>query len=174
MTSLTINRFTIVNAVLFQALWLSCVIGAGALGLHWLAILAFGLLSAALIWSPVRGSDLTVAAIALVAGLAADNLWAILGILDFSNSALAPYWIGLLWFGMGLTINHSLSWFRDRRYLGPVIVGCFAPVTYFSGERFGAVSVPAIEPMLLVSLSWVAIFYMLSHIAIKRAGASSG
>lgn len=174
MTILAINRFTIINAVLFQALWLSCVIGAGALGLHWLAILAFALLSAALFWSPARGSDLTVAATALVAGLAADNLWAHLGILDFSNTSLAPYWIGLLWFGMGLTINHSLSWFRDRRYLGPLIVGCFAPVTYFSGERFGAVTVPAIEPMLLISLSWVAIFYMLSHIAIRRAGASSG
>ena len=75
MTILAINRFTIINAVLFQALWLSCVIGAGALGLHWLAILAFALLSAALFWSPARGSDLTVAATALVAGLAADFWW---------------------------------------------------------------------------------------------------
>ena len=165
-----IDRFTIINAVLFQALWFSCVIGVGAQNLHALAVAALLVLAAAAYFSPVRKSDFITAGAGFAVGMIVDSIWAYTGILVYPGSQLAPYWIGFLWFGLGLTINHSMSWFRDR-WLGSLIVGCFAPVTYLTGQRFGAVEVPDVILLSVIGLSWVGVFYMLSLLARRTAEA---
>ncbi len=116
-------------------------------------------------FSTEKRSDWFVALSALAIGTGIDTLWISLGVLQYADYLFAPYWISLLWLGMGLTINHSLSWFRDRRILGPLIVGLFAPVTYLTGQRFGAVVVPDLVPMVAVSISWMVIFYALTNIS---------
>ena len=88
---------TVLNFVCFQALWFSCVLGAGAYEMHWLALgslLPIGILT----WfSPTRSADFAIATIAICAGLVMDNLWVALGILSYPDTAYAPYWIGVLW-----------------------------------------------------------------------------
>ena len=167
MSNFNITPFTIVNAILFQAVWFSCVIGAGANGLDWLAVVAIIILTGAVFFSPHPRSDLYVGLSAVVIGMGLDTLWVYAGILVFDTGTIAPFWIGILWFGLGLTVNHSLSWFRDQRFLGPLIVGCFAPITYLTGQRFGAVVVPDTLLLLPISLSWVGAFFVLAEIALR-------
>ncbi len=157
------NTRFILNFVFFQLLWFSCVVGAGGYGLHWLALAAILPITLLTLTGVGRWQDFGIAAVALCVGVFLDNLWVRLDILAYPQSALAPYWIGILWYGLGLTVNHSLSWFRDRVLIGPLAVGIFAPVTYLTGARFGAVVVENLLLTGLISLSWVVLFYGLSR-----------
>ncbi len=158
--------FTILNFGFFQMLWFSCVLGAGGYGLHWLALGALIPISVLTWFSASRSADVTVAIVALSLGLIIDNLWINLGILSYPQSTFAPYWIALLWIGLGLTVNHSMSWFRDRPLVGSLIVGAFAPVTYLTGQRFGAVVVEDLYLTAAISLSWFLLFYGLARFSL--------
>jgi hypothetical protein len=155
------------NAVAFQALWFGCVLGAGGHGLTALAIGAALPIVALSLWSDSRRLDWQLAGICVAAGMLLDNLWVFLDIFDYPDSLHAPLWIGVLWLGFGLTINHSLAWFRDKRLLGPLIVGACAPITYLAGQRFGAVSIDNAVLLSLVSAAWMILFYSVS--AVVRA-----
>ena len=133
------SMFVIANFALFQALWFSSVVGAGGYDMHWLAIGAIIPLTLLTWFSPVRRLDFAVATVMLCVGLLLDNIWVQMGILAYPGASFAPYWIGLLWVGLGMTLNHSMAFFRDRGLLGALIVGAFAPVTYLTGQKFGAV-----------------------------------
>ncbi len=157
------NIYVILNFVFFQFLWFSCVLGAGAYDLHWLAVGALVPIGVLTWYSETRSADIAVAVVALCMGLIIDNLWVNLGILSYPDYVFAPYWIAILWIGLGLTVNHSMSWFRDRLFIGPVVVGAFAPVTYLTGQRFGAVVVEELVLTAIISLSWLVLFYGLAR-----------
>ena len=159
------TRFLVLNFVGFQLLWAGSVIGAGAYSLHLVAALTAAPLLILSFWSEHRNADWMVAAIALAVGLLLDNIWIFLDVLAYPSSSFAPYWIGLLWIGFALTINHSMSWFRDRRVLGPLIVGVFAPITYLAGARFGAVEVLNTPGLVVISIAWAGLFFGLSSLA---------
>ncbi len=159
--------YFVLNAAAFQLLWFGCVLGAGGYGHTALAFAAALPLVALSFLSPGPRLDWQLAGICVAAGLLLDNLWVFLDIFDYPDTLYAPMWIGVLWLGFGLTINHSLSWFRDKRLLGPIIVGAWAPVTYLAGQRFGAVSIDNVLLLALVSAAWMILFYSVS--AVVRA-----
>ncbi len=163
----------VLNFVFFQMLWFSCVVGAGAYGLHWLALGALVPISALTWFSSTRLADFAVAVVALCVGLIIDNLWVTFGILSYPENTFAPYWIALLWVGLGLTVNHSMALFRDHTLLGAVVVGLFAPVTYLAGQRFGSVTVEDVWLTPLISLAWFAVFYGMAKFALWLVGANN-
>lgn len=150
--------FLALNFVFFQMLWFANVLGAGSYGLYWLGLAGVLPLLVLTAFSPERRSDLAVALLALAGGMLLDTLWIALGILRFDDGTFAPFWIGSLWFGLGLTINHSMRWFRDQKILGPLIVGAFGPVTYLTGQSLGAVEVVTPWLLPLVSAAWIVFF----------------
>ena len=157
--------YVILNFVCFQALWLSCVLGAGGYGLHWLAGMAVLPLLVLAWFSAYRQVDLVITGLAVAIGYLLDNVWVANGILSYPGIDHAPYWIGLLWLGLGLTINHSMRWFRDQAFWGALIVGAFAPVTYISGQGFGAVTIEQLPLTAFISVSWCILFYCLAHLS---------
>ena len=160
----------VLNFIFFQLLWFSCVVGAGAYGLNWLALaslLPIGLLT----WfSKTRRVDFAVASVALCAGLIIDNLWLTFGILSYPGSTSVPIWIGVLWVGLGLTVNHSMVLLRDRTLLGSLVVGAFAPVTYLAGQRFGAVVVQDLTLTPLISIVWFMVFFGMARFSLLLVG----
>ena len=157
--------FVVMNFFFFQFLWLSSVAGAGGNSMHWLALLALVPITVLTAFGRTRRSDWIVAGLAAAVGYTIDNLWVYADILSYPAADLAPYWIAFLWYGLGLTINHSLAWFRDRTVLGPLLVGLFAPVTYLTGEQFGAVEVVDLEMTAVIAASWAVLFAVLSKVA---------
>jgi hypothetical protein len=154
------------NFVFFQMLWFSCVVGAGAYGLGWLALGAVAPIATLTWFSQTRSADVLVAIVALCAGLIIDNVWVALGILSYPENTFAPFWIALLWVGLGLTVNHSMALFRDHTLLGSLVVGLAAPLTYLTGERFGAVTVNDLYLTPMISLAWFGVFFALSKFAL--------
>lgn len=168
------NLYFILNLVFFQAVWFSCVVGAGAYNLHWLALGAMVPLLVLTWFGPTRRADLAVATVALCVGLLLDNIWVYTGILQYPDYTLAPYWIGLLWVGLGLTVNHSMALFRDHTFIGSLIVGAFAPVTYLTGQRFGSVIVPDVWLTPFICLTWFVLFYALAKWSLSMTNSDAG
>lgn len=153
----SMNRGNVVNAVLFQAAWFACVIG-GAQGTNvWGALAVGGLLIYALLGS-VRGRDLALGCAGASVGFIVDTVWIRTGVLDYAGAAIAPVWIVMLWVGVGLTVNHSLSLFKARPWLGGLFAGATAPLSYLAGERFGAVIIPDPWQLAFISLVWALLF----------------
>jgi hypothetical protein len=158
------NRGNLVNAVLFQAAWFACVIGGARDVSLWGMVAVVGLAGYSL-HARTAGRDLVLASVAAVVGFLLETVWIRSGVLVYGGALVAPVWIVLLWVGVGLTINHSLSMFKPRPWLGGLLAGTSAPLSYLAGERFGAVSIP--DPWLLAVVS--AIWFLLFSLAFTLA-----
>lgn len=158
----------VLNAVLFQLLWCCSVLGAGVYGYPWLALLGAIPLLLSVLRLPGWRADLRLAAWLVPLGWALDSLWAVTGVLVFHGSAVAPLWIAVLWFGVALSVNHSLAMLRDRPRISAIGVGVFAPFSYFGGSKLGAVTIPALPPLLMVGVAWALVFALLFALALRE------
>lgn len=129
------------NFCLFQLVWFSSVLGA-AYGMPWLALISLSVFIG--VHSRVSHCfllDIQLAAICLVCGALLDSLWGALHWVEFIGyqiRPLAPYWLLCLWVAFAFTINHSMSWMKANIGLAAVSGLFFGPLSYYAGERMGA------------------------------------
>jgi len=152
------------NAVLFQVVWFAAVLGA-AHGAPWLGWGALALLAAQALTTPHWRIDLAFAVVCMAIGFLVDSMWSWSGILVYDGPGLAPGWIVALWAAVGLSLNHSLGWFRTRAILGGIAAGAIAPLSYLAGERLGAVNVPVPTLLGWIALVWAPVFAILFALA---------
>lgn len=154
------NKNTLINAGLFQMLWLSAVLGS-ANNLIWPCLIIFALLACWQLHPQRRATkDIYLVVIAIFIGLIIDSLWVVIGVIEYTDKrpidVIAPLWIVTLWAGFALTINHSMAWMQSHPLL-PILLGLIsAPLSYFAGTRLGAIEYH--QDSLLVSayiaISW--------------------
>lgn len=147
------NWHAVGNAVLFQVVWFAAVL--------WGTPAALAALAALVVQIAPRGTlraDATMGAILAAVGLGLDTAWIHLGILDFHGAAVAPLWIVLLWFAVGVTLNHSLAFLMHKPLLGALLVGPGGAVSYLAGEQLGGVIVPDSAHLVVVVVAWTALF----------------
>ena len=172
MIGILVRRGKLINAISLKITWLACVLGGSIMGL--IAI------SAMILHSGVQrrlSIDLPYVGLLSVIGFVLDTAWISAGVLDYGQSALwlsssfmvAPPWIVLLWVAVGLSLNQSLSFLVDRPLFGSLLVGLGAPFSYLTGESFGAVVIPDPSALVLLSLSWIIVFYGIFYLARVRA-----
>jgi Protein of unknown function (DUF2878) len=165
------TRGNIVNFVLFQLTWFSCVLGA-ANDLIWPGAVSFGGMVA---WHLGPGNqahgDWGLLLVAALLGLILDSLWIQLGIVTYEtplpSARLAPLWILLLWMSLALTLNHSLSWLLQKPGLAGALSAVASPVSYYAGERIGALTihVDMWKATLILGLAWAACIPLLLRLA---------
>ena len=134
----------VLNFMLFQAGWFSCVVGA-ANGLPWLGVLVVGLVVAihlAISAQPRHEGCLVLLAVGL--GLFFDSLLVTSGWLSYPNgmpvAGLAPYWILAMWALFATTLNVSMGWIKSSLLLAAVMGAVFGPLSYMAGQRLGAMT----------------------------------
>ena len=168
------------NAVGYQCVWLSCVAGAGS-GRGWLGPLAAVTFAALMIifGGKVR-SDLRVVALVVPLGFTFDSALAASGFLHYAqawpSTTLAPAWIGALWLGFALTLNHSLAFLRQKPILSAALGLIGGPLAYLSAERgFHAVVIatPRLSVMLILAIGWAILVPLLFHLD-KQINAPAG
>ena len=150
----------LLNAALFQLTWFGCVLGGAVNEPVW-GLLALGVLAAMALSRGKPGPDLRMVILLGATGFALDSLWIATGLLTYGDHTVAPVWVVALWLGVALTVNHSLAWLRNRPGLAAVLAAVAAPFTYLAGERLGAVQVPAVFGLAVVSAAWAALFALL-------------
>ena len=149
------------NAVGYQCVWLCCVVGAGSAH-AWLGPLAACLFAVLMIvFGGKARSDLRMVVVAVPLGFAFDSALAASGCLHYAqawpSTMLAPAWIGALWLGFALTLNHSLAFLRQKPMLSATLGLIGGPLAYFSAERgFHAVVIatPRLPAMLMLAIGW--------------------
>ena len=73
----------------------------------------------------------------------------------FADTIMAPLWITAMWCGFSATINHSLSWLRNR-YISSAVLGLiFGPLSYIAGAKFGAIEYDTAPIIALIIISIV-------------------
>lgn len=156
------GRYKIANALMLKGAWLCCVLGGGTFGLP--ALLIMFSIS---LWQKELRHDLPYVLLLGVTGLCLDTVWLHTGVLDYGSAAvmlplgitLAPAWIVMLWLAVGLSIRHSLIFLVNRPMFGALLVGCGSPVSYWTGERFGAVVIPSMSGLVVLAVVWIGLFF---------------
>ncbi len=164
---------TWINALLFQIVWFAAVLGAAQDKASW-GWAALSLLAVQVLTTPQWRTDLAFAVVCMAIGFMVDSLWSWAGVLVYSSGALAPVWILTLWAATGLSLNHSLRWFRARPLVGGLAAGAVAPLSYVAGASLGAVQIPTPALLAWVALSWVPIFGILFALTNTIAGEEHG
>ncbi|WIO74831.1 DUF2878 domain-containing protein [Porticoccaceae bacterium LTM1] len=152
----------LVNLLIFQTGWLASVVGA-ANGYPWLSLLAVALLvplHCAVVGRACK-IDFQLMAALLIVGLCWDSFLQASGLVRFHQGFwlgnAAPCWILALWILFSLTLNHSLGWLRKRLWLGLLFGAVGGPLSYFAGEKLGALSLNENYSLLVIALGWALI-----------------
>lgn len=150
-----LKNYWLINAFLYQLGWFVCVLFGG------LAALGYTLVVVAFHFSVVTNYkwDLLAIPVAILIGLAHDNLLGFLGVLDFPGGGWAPFWLTCLWALLGLSLNHAMRWFYERRWAAILFGGLGGPLAYFGGVRLSDVEWgwSPVWGLLLMALLWTCV-----------------
>ena len=134
----------IINIIGFNIGWWACVLGA-ANDLPYLGpvvMILFLIVHHYLFVSDIQ--EIYLVLIIGAIGTITDSLLFLSGSFiyagAYSNEILiAPMWITAMWAGFSATVNHSMSWLKDKWLLMVICGIVFGPAAFFTGEKFGAI-----------------------------------
>ena len=169
------NKNIIINFVLFQISWFSCVIGA-AKQMPWLGVIVVLVCTAwHLSLANNKRAEIILLLIALLIGGLFDQLMQSTGLISYEahgwSTALVPAWILALWLAFTTTLNVSLRWMRGKWLLAILFGAVGGPLAYIGAEKLGAVSLNNLPlHFAALALGWGLITPFLQGISQKFDG----
>lgn len=171
------SRSKIVNALGYQAVWLTILISVNK-GYFWFGFftsLAFALLM--LCFGGKARQDRRIVLIGLILGVTTDTLFAASGWIQYAMpwtvTSIAPLWIIALWLAFSFTLNHSMSFLRENYATAAVFGLLGGPLAYWCADRvFNVIEYGTDISLVMIGLGlcWgcviPAIFYIDKHIAL--------
>ena len=168
---------TIINIIGFYIGWWACVLGA-ANDLPYFGptvMILFLIVHYYLFMSDIQ--EIYLVLIIGTIGTITDSLLFLSGSFiyagAYSNEILiAPMWITAMWAGFAATVNHSMSWLKDKWLLMVICGVVFGPVAFFTGEKFGAIEfhLSALFSGLVIAIvygiSMPAIYFLNRHLGL--------
>ncbi len=168
----------IINFVLFQIGWFSCVLGA-AKQMPWLGV---GFLATFLAWHLSQAKqptlELILAIIAIIIGGIYDQIMRHFNLLTYQSHGwstdLPAAWILALWAEFAMTLNVSLAWLKNRYVIATVFGAIGGPLAYIAAARLGAVTIDNL-PLSYVGLAvgWAILTPLLVFLSQKFDGFKS-
>lgn len=147
--------FKLLNFVLFQFVWLLCVIGQEKT-----LALAIFLIVIHFNFSTQRRLDACILLLVASSGVAMDLVLTAFGVFSF-DGVFFPLWLVVLWCAFSLTFGHSLAWVSRCPIAAQAVLGALGGASsYFAGYLLGAVSFGFSETftMIIVGFCWALIF----------------
>lgn len=159
----------VLNFILFQLAWFSCVIGA-AKGQPWLGVMITVL---TLIWHLKQTKqlqyELKILVTSLLIGAVLDQSLLSLNLIDYQdhgwNASVVPVWILALWLAFATTLNMSLAWMHKKRLISFFFGMIGGPLAYIAAERLGAVTILHQGSYVALALGWATVTPLLLFIA---------
>lgn len=139
---LSATQSKIINVVLYQIGWFSCVLGA-AWGYPLLgSLLALLLIAIHLLLAAARNAEIKLMICACLIGVLIDSSQQALGVFSFKTDPAWPLWLPLwilvIWTQFATMFRFALYWLSER-YLLAALFGLFGgPLAYWGGVRLGA------------------------------------
>ena len=154
----------ILNVILYQLIWLLCVLGANT-G----AIMALPLLLVHLVTSRTRLADLKMMGLMVFLGTIVDGTLQQMGFFSFTTSGFPiPFWLLVIWLGLAITPNHSLAWLQYRPLLSAFFGALGGPVAYWAGARLGAAAFgwPMLQAMAFLAVVWAFLWVLVMYVSV--------
>ena len=149
----------VANALAYQAVWFAAILwgnpGAAA-GCVIILLL--------LVTSECRWDDLKMIGFLLLMGALVDGTLQQTGFFTFRSSSFPiPFWLLVIWAGLGMTIHHSLAWLKNKLLLAALFGGLGGPAAYWAGTRMGAASFnwPLPISLILLAVVWSLLFLVI-------------
>ena len=169
----------IINIIGFNIGWWACVLGA-ANDLPYLGpvvMILFLIVHHYLFVSDIQ--EIYLVLIIGAIGTITDSLLFLSGSFiyagAYSNEILiAPMWITAMWAGFSATVNHSMSWLKDKWLLMVICGIVFGPAAFFTGEKFGAIEfhLSALFSVLVIAIVYgilmPAIYFLNRHLGLDE------
>lgn len=150
----------ITNFILFQTAWFVTILSA-ANGKPYIGVLftSLWMLYHLCVVVSKRKNELLLILSAVVIAAIFELTLVVSGFVSYPLQAtlltLVPLWMITLWINLAATINHSMSWLK-KRYLSSALLAAIAgPLTYYAGERFGAIELHGMYSIIAISLMWL-------------------
>lgn len=149
------------NIIAFQACWWICVIFASS-KMSYVGPLAMLLyLFCHFLFVSKNVNEYKFIFLVGLVGTFFDSLFIIFNIFHYSSSYtlvtfIVPTWITSMWIGFATTINHSLKWIKNNYFLAFIMGFIFGPLSYLTGEKFGAIqfNVSLSFSLFLLAFCW--------------------
>ena len=174
------NKNIIINFVLFQISWFSCVIGAGK-QMPWLGVfVTIGIVAWHLYQAKSAKPEIILLLIALFIGAMFDQLMHSTHLLTYQahgwSDNLVPVWILALWAGFVTALNVSLRWMKTiksrNKWLVMVLFGGIGgPLAYMGAAMLGAVTLNSMPASAIaLSVGWAILTPFLIFLSQKFDG----
>lgn len=149
---------TLINLALYQLGWFACVLGA-ANGHAWAgAGLALALVAVHVVLVRDRGRTAWLLLAAAALGLVLDSVQLNLGVFRYPSgtplAGLAPPWIVVLWLQFATLLHFGLRWLSGRYALAALLGFAGGPLSFWGGERLGAIEFAGAAAYLALALVW--------------------
>ncbi len=151
------------NFILFQAGWLSCVLGGASRDYTWAGVVV---VSAIVVVHLLRAdnirNEITLIVITTIIGTAWDSSLMMTGLFHFSNgiliTGLVPFWLIAMWALFATTLNVSMKWMKNKYMIASAFGAIGGPIAYYAGHRIGAVDFnDTFMALLAVGAGWALI-----------------
>jgi hypothetical protein len=140
----------------FQVIWFACALGVPH-GYTWVIFpLAALYLAQHLYFSNDRGFEIGLIIKGAALGFIFDTCLIGMNSVQFTNSNpwIQPFWMTALWASFGASLSSSFTWLKSRHLLGAILGGCIGPISYFGGEKLGALSIQGVNGFIALAIFW--------------------
>ena len=148
------------NLVSINVGWFACVLGAAG-GLTWLGPCVVGLLVVIHLASDSSPlAEAVLIGLAMALGFAADSVLVMAGVMSPERWLLPwpadPLWMVALWANLATGINVALKRLHGHAALAAILGAFGGPAAYYSGARFGAVTLsdPLAVSLVALAFTW--------------------
>ncbi len=161
-----------INLSLFKIGWLASVLTAAA------SIPAAGVAVVAtvaavhLFRSDNRQGEAQLLLFAALVGLGWESALVTLGLVEYGAGSpvpgIAPYWIVAMWVLFATTLNGALRWLRKSMLVAVLFGAIGGPLSFFAGQKAGAVVFP--DPALslfVIGAGWAVLLPLLVRFAAR-------
>jgi hypothetical protein len=165
----------LINAVGFQIVWFTCALTVNYQEPNnYIIVLTVTLIFLAQhlhFCNPSRSEFLFIIKIVFL-GWMMDTLLLQNHLISFSSpypsplNLIQPFWMTCLWFALGATINHSLSWLKKMKGWSSLFGLVFGTLSYLAGSRFQVIHFESDLGIFLTSFCWallIALFVLISE-----------
>lgn len=162
----------IINVVLYQGGWFSCILGA-KLGFPISgAVAALSLLVVHVLLADARKAEIQLILLTCLLGVVVDSLQQAAGLLTFKTDPGWPLWLPLwlfvIWAQFASLLRFALNWLAGRYLLGALFGAFGGPLAYWGGIHLGAATFGDSPQLTLASLAVVWALVMLLLLWVRQ------
>jgi hypothetical protein len=154
----------LLNAVIFQFGWFSCILGGDLVAVVVMATILFThsqfFMRSAREW--------LLFLVVAILGISLDSFWVYTGFLVFPGiETFIPVWLICLWLVFATSLCHCFQWLQKRLVLASLLGAFAGPASYLSGAAMAdvIVSEPQSVTIPVMAIAWALLFPLLLIIA---------